>query len=204
MTTSQNRPRHLQCLCLMMLNSPAAAPCQVLGHQAHRDSQSLEQLSLHNQGLCPSCCLGCHLALQQPPAFCHYASRRRQDWPSSHNSPAYQWNRGQPTGSAASNLSQVQHLNAGPSGPLPFEQDYSAIHEPMPTAFQPEGADFEADTIPFSTIKSESGRFSQAFSQPRPAGLSPAGRTLRSPAGTTIVQPIKANAYVRQNSGLTW
>ena len=48
----------------------------------------------------------------------------RSPWPNSHNSPAYQFNRGLPTGSASSQLSQWQRLNAGLSGPLAFEHDF--------------------------------------------------------------------------------
>ena len=54
----------------------------------------------------------------------------RSPWPNSHNSPAYQFNRGLPTGSASSQLSQWQRLNAGLSGPLAFEHDFSALDDP--------------------------------------------------------------------------
>ena len=75
----------------------------------------------------------------------------RSPWPNSHNSPAYQFNRGLPTGSAASQLSQWQRLNAGLSGPLAFEHDYSALDDPASAsdpAYASESLDFHPDGTP--------------------------------------------------------
>ncbi|CAE7238129.1 unnamed protein product, partial [Symbiodinium sp. KB8] len=75
----------------------------------------------------------------------------RSPWPNSHNSPAYQFNRGMPTGSASSQLSQWQRLNAGLSGPLAFEQDFSALDDPAAshdTAYAHEPLDFHDDGTP--------------------------------------------------------
>ena len=75
----------------------------------------------------------------------------RSPWPNSHNSPAYQFNRGMPTGSASSQLSQWQRLNAGLSGPLAFEQDFSALDDPASShdlAFASEPYDFNEDGMP--------------------------------------------------------
>ena len=75
----------------------------------------------------------------------------RSPWPNSHNSPAYQFNRGLPTGSASSNLSQWQRLNAGLSGPLAFEQDFSALEDPaysQDAAYASESCDFHHDGTP--------------------------------------------------------
>ena len=75
----------------------------------------------------------------------------RSPWPNSHNSPAYQFNRGMPTGSASSQLSQWQRLNAGLSGPLAFEQDFSALDDPAAShdaAYAHEPYDFHEDGTP--------------------------------------------------------
>ena len=75
----------------------------------------------------------------------------RSPWPNSHNSPAYQFNRGMPTGSASSQLSQWQRLNAGLSGPLAFQHDFSALDDPASShdvAFASEPYDFNEDGTP--------------------------------------------------------
>ena len=75
----------------------------------------------------------------------------RSPWPNSHNSPAYQFNRGMPTGSASSQLSQWQRLNAGLSGPLAFERDFSALDDPASShdaAYASEPYDFHKDGTP--------------------------------------------------------
>ena len=75
----------------------------------------------------------------------------RSPWPNSHNSPAYQFSRGLPTGSASSQLSQWQRLNAGLSGPLAFEHDFSALDDPASShdaAFASESYDFHEDGTP--------------------------------------------------------
>ena len=72
----------------------------------------------------------------------------RSPWPNSRNSPAYQFNRGHPTGSASSQLSQWQRLNAGLTGPLAFEQDFSALDDPassLDAAYASETYDFNED-----------------------------------------------------------
>ena len=63
------------------------------------------------------------------------AERRAWDagW-NSHSSPEYQFNGGQPTGSAASHLTQIQRLNAGLSGPLAFQADHSPMTDLLPSA----------------------------------------------------------------------
>ena len=56
-----------------------------------------------------------------------------------------------PTGSASSQLSQWQRLNAGLSGPLAFEQDFSALDDPAAshdTAYAHEPLDFHDDGTP--------------------------------------------------------
>ena len=75
----------------------------------------------------------------------------RSPWPNSHNSPAYQFKRGMPTGSASSQLSQWQRLNAGLSGPLAFEHDFSALDDPASShdaAYASEPYDFHEDGTP--------------------------------------------------------
>ncbi|CAE7248498.1 unnamed protein product, partial [Symbiodinium microadriaticum] len=55
------------------------------------------------------------------------------------------------TGSASSNLSQWQRLNAGLSGPLAFEQDFSALEDPaysQDAAYASESCDFHHDGTP--------------------------------------------------------
>ncbi|CAE7394117.1 unnamed protein product [Symbiodinium microadriaticum] len=56
-----------------------------------------------------------------------------------------------PTGSASSQLSQWQRLNAGLSGPLAFEHDFSALDDPASShdaAFASEPYDFHEDGTP--------------------------------------------------------
>ncbi|OLQ08286.1 hypothetical protein AK812_SmicGene8223 [Symbiodinium microadriaticum] len=56
-----------------------------------------------------------------------------------------------PTGSASSQLSQWQRLNAGLSGPLAFEQDFSALDDPAAShdaAYAHEPYDFHEDGTP--------------------------------------------------------
>ena len=56
-----------------------------------------------------------------------------------------------PTGSASSQLSQWQRLNAGLSGPLAFEQDFSALDDPAAShdaAYAHEPYDFHDDGTP--------------------------------------------------------
>ena len=62
----------------------------------------------------------------------HRAADRAQrtPWPSSSNSPAMQWNQGQPT-AQASQLSTMSRMNAGLTGPLAFDADTSAAYEPL-------------------------------------------------------------------------
>ena len=62
------------------------------------------------------------------------AERRAWDGWNNHCSPAYQFNGGQPTGSAASQLSQFQRLNAGLTGPLAFQADHSHMSDLLPPA----------------------------------------------------------------------
>ena len=87
-----------------------------------------------------------------PPSMPRAQDRSmRSPWPNSHNSPAYQFNRGMPTGSASSQLSQWQRLNAGLSGPLAFEHDFSALDDPASShdaAFASEPYDFHEDGTP--------------------------------------------------------
>ena len=74
------------------------------------------------------------------------AERRAYDsgW-NSHSSPAYQFNAGQPTGSASSQLSHLTRLNAGLSGPLAFQSDHSHIPDLLPSASADVSADIESD-----------------------------------------------------------
>ncbi|OLP75226.1 hypothetical protein AK812_SmicGene45012 [Symbiodinium microadriaticum] len=56
-----------------------------------------------------------------------------------------------PTGSASSQLSQWQRLNAGLSGPLAFEHDFSALDDPASShdaAYASEPYDFHKDGTP--------------------------------------------------------
>jgi len=74
------------------------------------------------------------------------AERRAWDasW-NSHSSPAYQFNGGQPTGSASSQLSQIQRLNADLSGPLAFQSDHSHIPDLLLSASAENRDDFASD-----------------------------------------------------------
>ena len=103
----------------------------------------------------PSAVIGSRIcsSLQPSPLDMPRAQDRsmRSPWPNSHNSPAYQFNRGMPTGSASSQLSQWQRLNAGLSGPLAFEHDFSALDDPASShdvAFASEPYDFNEDGTP--------------------------------------------------------
>ena len=109
------------------------------------DNISLPISAIIGSSICPS--------LQECPLDMPRAQDRsmRSPWPNSHNSPAYQFNRGMPTGSASSQLSQWQRLNAGLSGPLAFQHDFSALDDPASShdaAFASEPYDFNEDGTP--------------------------------------------------------
>ena len=118
-------------------------------------AQRIPQLSSSATKLLLSAILGSSISssLQHSPLGMPRAQDRsmRSPWPNSHNSPAYQFNRGMPTGSASSQLSQWQRLNAGLSGPLAFEHDFSALDDPASShdaAFASEPYDFNEDGTP--------------------------------------------------------
>ena len=98
-------------------------------------------------GFCVASLLSRQVSCLASPPCLEPRTDLRSPWPNSHNSPA---NRGLPTGSASSQLSQWQRLNAGLSGPLAFEQDFSA-HDPasLPaTAYASESYNFQEDGTP--------------------------------------------------------
>jgi len=80
----------------------------------------------------------------------------------SHSSPAYQFNGGMPTGSASSQLSQMQRLNAGLSGPLAFQADHSHMTDLLPSASWVDTHDDFASDLPRDPSASASSPQAQA------------------------------------------
>ncbi|CAE7672294.1 unnamed protein product [Symbiodinium sp. CCMP2592] len=67
---------------------------------------------------------------------------QRSPWPSYANSPALQWNQGQPTANMT-NLSAMGRMNAGLSGPLAFDPDTSSAYDALQP--QPSTQDFSQE-----------------------------------------------------------
>ncbi|CAE7249809.1 unnamed protein product [Symbiodinium sp. CCMP2592] len=87
---------------------------------------------------------------------------RRQDqraqwsaWPSYANSPALQWNQGQPTANTT-NLTAIGRMNAGLSGPLAFDPDTSSAYEALQP--QPSTQDFSQDPAEEPTVQALADR----------------------------------------------
>ena len=134
-------------------SDPLLPPTGPSSSDAGRPSsaQRLPQLSSYATKTPPSAVLGSRICSSLQPSPFDMPRAMRSPWPNSHNSPAYQFNRGMPTGSASSQLSQWQRLNAGLSGPLAFEHDFSALDDPASShdaAFASEPYDFNEDGTP--------------------------------------------------------
>ncbi|CAE7261974.1 unnamed protein product [Symbiodinium sp. CCMP2592] len=80
---------------------------------------------------------------------------QRSPWPAFANSPALQWNQGQPTANVT-NLSAMGRMNAGLSGPLAFDPDTSSAYDALQP--QPSTQDFSQEPTDEPTVQSLADR----------------------------------------------